>query len=53
MLTKIVKRLLGKHPLERPRRRWENNFTLDLEKIILRIRSGCNLVMTVSNDGLW
>jgi hypothetical protein len=26
-------KLVGKSPLERPRRRWENNITMDLQEV--------------------
>jgi hypothetical protein len=31
-IKKIVRRPLGKHPLGRPRRRWENSFTVDFKR---------------------
>jgi hypothetical protein len=29
----LVEKLLGKHPLRRPRRRWEGNIKVDLRRI--------------------
>jgi hypothetical protein len=42
----------GRRPLERPRRRWEDNIKMDLREIGIDGRTGFSWLRIGSNDGL-
>jgi hypothetical protein len=46
----LVGRLEGKRPLERPRRRWEDNIKMDLREIGI---DGANWIRLAQNRGQW
>jgi hypothetical protein len=48
----LVRRLEGKRPLERPRRRWEDNIKMDLGEIRIDGRNGFGWFRIGSSGGL-
>jgi hypothetical protein len=42
----------GNRPLERPRRRWEDNIKMDLKEIVLRVCIGLMLLRIRTGGGL-
>jgi hypothetical protein len=48
----LVGRPEGKRPLERPRRRWEDNIKTDLKEIGIEGRTGFSWLRIWSNGGL-
>jgi hypothetical protein len=41
----------GKRPLERPRRRWENNIKMDLQEVLCGIWTGLSWLRIVTGGG--